>query len=144
MNQIQFSCLGWQKAVKQQGNMNVMRVQTTVYQEGSRVHSFKSGFFLDFSIPICNLYDIYLFLLPYPVSTSHCLEIILRVPITVEDNHRVCSCQVYTQPSSPCTEQKAEVWTTISIEMVQSLCSDLPLYTWSISLWLTQISIGTD
>lgn len=51
----------------------------------------------------------YLFLLANPVSPGLCLQVILRVPVRVKDDHGVCRGQVDPQPSSSCGQQETEV-----------------------------------
>ena len=67
----------------------------------------------------------YLVLLPNPVSSCLCLQVILGVPITVEYDDSVSCGQVQTEPSRSRRQQETEVLRAFSIEVVQSLLSDI-------------------
>lgn len=43
------------------------------------------------------------------MSPSLSLQVVLRIPVRVKDDHSVCRCQVDPQPSSPGGQQETEV-----------------------------------
>ena len=53
--------------------------------------------------------DTDLFLLANPVSSCLSLQIVLRVPVTVKDDHSVCCSQVDAQTSSTSRKQEAKI-----------------------------------
>lgn len=78
--------------------------------------------------------------LPYSVRAGHCLQVVLWIPIWVEDDYCVCCRQVYSKTASSCGKKEAKVWRVLGIEMVQGLPSLLttnapiqPLYESTIS-----------
>ena len=65
----------------------------------------------------------YLIFLPYSVSSSLSLQVILRIPVTVKNDDCVSSGQVYAETSRPSGKEETEVPWALSIEVVHSLPS---------------------
>ena len=63
----------------------------------------------------------HLFFLANPVRTRHGLKVILWIPVTVEDDYGIGSCQVNTQAAGARRQQEAEVLRVFSVEMIQCL-----------------------
>eukprot|EP00047_Mylnosiga_fluctuans_P024189 m.154711 g.154711 ORF g.154711 m.154711 type:complete len:714 (-) comp9794_c1_seq1:2621-4762(-) len=69
--------------------------------------------------------DVYLPLLPDAVRASLRLQVVLGIPVAVEENDRVCGREVDTETARPRRQQKAEVHRIRRVEVVDGLATNV-------------------
>ena len=69
--------------------------------------------------------DTHLFRLTNAVRASHRLQVVLRVPVTVEDDYGVCRREVDSEATGARRQEKAEVRRVFCIEMIERLLANV-------------------